>query len=118
MPKERFLEYKYFFDHIYNGQTDSWDYQMLFLCLIQSGLSVVPAKNLITNIGFDANSTNTFSVNDVRANLPTAELQFPLKEPSSIAVDREFENKRYFRIHDRRLPAKVARKLNRWFSDK
>ena len=115
MHQKRFLDYKHFFDLAHNDQVDTWAYQMAFLCLAHSGLSIIPAKNLISNIGFGLDSTRNFAVNDVRANLPTFEVTFPLKEPLNFDFDKAFENRRYFNIYDRNLPARVSRKLRKWF---
>jgi hypothetical protein len=36
-----------------------WDYQWFFACLTNAGLTALPNKNLITNIGFGADATHT-----------------------------------------------------------
>lgn len=36
-----------------------WDYQWFFSCLTNAGLSVLPNKNLVSNIGFGADATHT-----------------------------------------------------------
>jgi len=45
----------------YQDKTKSWDYQWFFAFWKSNGLSISPAMNLVTNIGFDENGTNTFS---------------------------------------------------------
>ena len=48
------LEIEYWtgiFDKLHRGEIDTWDYQWLFTCWCQSGLSVLPNENLVTNIG-------------------------------------------------------------------
>ena len=72
------------FQETYDGLVDTWDYQAAFAFLIQSGLSVIPKHNLVSNIGFDASSstnTQTDAVNSPYANMPTAELTLPLQHP-------------------------------------
>lgn len=113
MHRGRFLKYRHLFELVYQGKLDAWDYQMLFHCLTQSGLSITPARNLISNLGFDIESTNTSSANDIRANLPTFPAKFPLREPIGVGVDRAYELKRNFKLYDRSLPAKLYRKLNK-----
>jgi hypothetical protein len=70
-----------------------WDYQWGFARLVQSGLSIVPSVNLISNIGFGENATHTKSPNAELANLNTTSLEFPLKINPFVAVDREYDKK-------------------------
>lgn len=56
------VEQKYWtgiFDSVYGGEIDTWDYQWILTCLSQSGLSIVPATNLVSNIGFRSDATHT-----------------------------------------------------------
>ena len=43
----------------YESRPDTWDYQWTYTCFINSGLTIVPNKNLIENIGFDQEATHT-----------------------------------------------------------
>jgi hypothetical protein len=47
------------FNAVANGEVDTWDYQWTHTCWRQNGISIVPAKNLISNIGFGADATHT-----------------------------------------------------------
>ena len=108
---KRFSMYEKFLDETYNKKNSSWAYQMLYLGLSTSGLTIVPAQNLISNIGFGENATNTDSEGDIRANLPIYETNFPLKDPLSISVDKSFENWRHFRFFSRSITARIYRKI-------
>lgn len=77
MHQKIFLDYKYLFDLAHIGQIDTWDYQMIFLGLAHSSLSIITARNLISNIGCGLDSTRTFSVNNARANCQLLKLHFP-----------------------------------------
>jgi glycosyltransferase involved in cell wall biosynthesis len=61
------------------GGADTWDYQWVFSCMVRNGLSIVPSRNLVTNVGFSEDGTS------VRyhplGNLPAEELEFPLQHP-------------------------------------
>ena len=60
------LEKKYWiaiFDDVFEGAVDTWDYQWLYTCWSQNGLSILPNLNLISNIGFGLDSTHTFRAN-------------------------------------------------------
>lgn len=76
------------FDSIYRlGEMfNNWDYQWTFACWLQNGLSVAPNRNLVSNIGFDADS-NSGLVDTPLGNIPTEAMDFPLRHPSKIVPD-------------------------------
>lgn len=41
------------------SQPDSWAYRWIFTCLCNSGLTALPNRNLVSNIGFGPNATHT-----------------------------------------------------------
>lgn len=75
----------------YRGELPSWDYQWTFARLLQSGLSIVPSMNLVSNVGFDERATNTTFIDDRLAKVPTQPLTFPLRSPIGVAPDRSFD---------------------------
>ncbi len=77
------------YNNVFRGNTSSWDYQWAFCCYINSGLTVIPAKNLVSNIGFNNNATHTI-IYSPTFNMPILELSFPLHENPFIVYDREF----------------------------
>ena len=44
----------------YNNSPNTWDYQWTLSSFLNEGITVVPNKNLIDNIGFDEDATHTF----------------------------------------------------------
>jgi hypothetical protein len=96
-------QYRYtkrLYDDVYRGELDTWDYQWGFARQRNSGLSVVPSRNLVTNIGFESGTFHEDAADDPRANLPTHGLDFPIKRNSFVAPDREYDR----RYHDMRAP--------------
>lgn len=85
------------FDKAYTGagNVDYWDFQWAFTCWAHNGLTILPNKELVSNIGFGEEATHTKSFDDKRANLPVAEMVFPLKHPSYMVRDREADNHRF-----------------------
>lgn len=79
------------YDKVKAGEIDTWDFQWSFARLIQSGLSVVPARNLIANIGFGADATHTKKSNAIMEDVPTVAMNFPLRYHEYVAVDREYD---------------------------
>ena len=78
-------------DGVLAGTVKSWAYQWTFSCLLQDGLCVMPAHNLVENIGFRADGTNTLSTDD-QLQYQTSALSFPLTHPNQLtrnqAADR------------------------------
>lgn len=85
------------YEKVYQGQVDTWDLQWGFAKFLNSGLSVIPSKNLISNIGYGDSATHTKSKESPMANLKTEELEFPLKHYPYIhrckSVDLDFHYK-------------------------
>lgn len=81
-----------------NGRYASWDYHMNFSLRYHNKLGIAPRYNQITNIGVDEFSehggtsmdnylTNKFCM------IPVSNLEFPLKHPDTIHIDKRFERK-------------------------
>lgn len=64
-----------------------WDYQWRFACWIQSGLCIHPNVNLVRNIGFGTDATNTRDSNDPRAKVAIEKVEFPLQHPEFVIRD-------------------------------
>ena len=70
--------------------TDVWDFQWLFARWVNGGCTIVPAVNLISNIGFSADATHSFNENDLLAKLPVYPVRFPLKH-ATLHIDTLFD---------------------------
>lgn len=44
-----------------SGAPDTWDYQFCFICISNSGLTIEPNTNLVSNIGFGPGATHTIN---------------------------------------------------------
>lgn len=75
------------FDRVYGGRIDTWDYQWQYACLAHGGLSVVPARHLVTNIGLDTAATHTFGEGDRHFHARAEALPMPLRHPATIQRD-------------------------------
>jgi len=71
------------FERVFRGQIDTWDYQWVFANWIEGRSNIIPAGNIISNIGFDQNATHTTGDSEL-ANMPIAPMNFPLKHPVGI----------------------------------
>ena len=91
MPRTEFRITSQRFDQVYYGRRDTWDFAWAFAMLIAGGVSVMPSRNLVENIGFDEEATHTKHRLSNDANVPAQCLPFPLEHPSSTIPDDEFE---------------------------
>ncbi len=68
------------FDHIVkHNPSDIWDVQWLYARLFNNGMTLNPALNLVSNIGFGLDSTHTISTTTILANSPIYKLSKPYK---------------------------------------
>jgi len=69
------------FNNVAAGQVDSWAYPWTYSTWLHSGLSILPNRNLVSNIGFDGDGTHTNVASSPQANMPTHAMSFPLEHP-------------------------------------
>ncbi|GAB3242003.1 hemolytic protein HlpA [Hymenobacter seoulensis] len=74
---------------------DVWDYQWEYTIARHQGLYIVPAVNLVGNIGFGGDSTHTHDPNDTLGCLPAQDLPLPLRHPAQVVADRRRDNRRF-----------------------
>ncbi|MCW5198182.1 hypothetical protein VU06_00345 [Desulfobulbus sp. F3] len=71
-------------DRFYLGNIDTWDFPWMCSCWLQSGLTIIPDVNLVSNIGFNDDATHTKTKNHRDAFLQKRKIQFPLLHPPYI----------------------------------
>lgn len=94
-----------------NLHTHAWDFQFGYTILKNGGLSIVPAKNLIHNVGI----LGTHSKQESNTHRLKAEEDFKIsKEPKFVLINREYENY-HFNTHIRQILGDVSltRKISR-----
>jgi hypothetical protein len=81
-----------YWTEIYNqllltNKPDSWSYRWTYTCWINNALTILPIVNLVSNIGFGENSTNTTaeSIKGISA-IPVRDLGF-IKHPTFLIGD-------------------------------
>ncbi|MEA5458970.1 hypothetical protein VB796_07975 [Arcicella sp. LKC2W] len=100
-PIYRFLYLRNIFKHrIYFPK--SWDGRWVTSCLAESGLAILPSKNMVVNLGLNHQfASHTIEGEHSFENLTLEEISFPLKHPSKIHIDEALENnglKAFFNI--------------------
>jgi hypothetical protein len=114
--RESILYWENTFQSVYDGKADSWSNQWLFACWLQSGLSILPNVNLVSNIGFGIDATHTTRKSEL-ANIPTEAMDFPLQHPLLTLRDTqadELTRKAQFRTSS--LLGRVKKRVNKIFS--
>lgn len=81
--------FNWVFERTYLFPDITWDYQWEFAKRINSGLTIVPQKNLVVNIGFGMDATSTTSSTTPASTLKSELLTFPLRHPPYVIVDKE-----------------------------
>lgn len=87
-------------------QRTIWGHQWLVCNYLNSGLSIVPNRNLVENIGFNGSTTHDM---DLRLKVPVESMDFPLQHPLYVKRDI-ISDERYY---DHYFKTSYARKLRK-----
>jgi hypothetical protein len=106
------------FEQVYNGDIDTWDYQWVYTCWSQNGLSILPNFNMISNIGFRPDATHTLSESPY-ANLPITDIweikDFPFivryVDADKYTFDTHYDGNNI--RNSKTITAKIQRKLSK-----
>jgi len=109
------------FNGVKTGKINSWAYSLDFANFFNNGLVIIPNENLISNIGFSNNATNTLNENSLYANIPLTEIDeiihprfiLPQKDADLSIINRDFNI-----AGRRRKQNRVHKKIQRWFKSK
>lgn len=91
------------FDRDARGEIDTWDFAWTFACWVQHALTVHPAVNLVSNIGFDQRATHTRNAASPLAAVATEAMRFPLVHPPGLLRDHEADRFTADHVHRVRL---------------
>lgn len=78
------------FDRVYAGKIDTWAHQWTYTCLSQSGLTIAPNVNLVSNIGFGPGATHARRKKEY-AELPTVDIG-ELRHPQFVVRHAEADD--------------------------
>jgi hypothetical protein len=97
---------KMIFDKAYNNEVNTWDTQWFYACLFNNGLSIVPQKNLISNIGLVGTHTTKDHSNN---NFPVFGIH-PEKMiyPEKVYPNHLYDNEFFARKIKRSMYRKIA----------
>lgn len=77
------------FDKVHRGLLDTWDVQLTFKFWLDDRLSIIPAVNLVSNVGFGPQATHTKQAGSTLDSLPVSRMEFPLNHPPLVARDAQ-----------------------------
>jgi hypothetical protein len=84
-PRKKHVYYwSNIFENLFFLTKVHWDYTWTFSCWSNNFLTIIPATNLVSNIGFGINASNTKNPYDSKANMTANDLTFPLIHPDCI----------------------------------
>jgi hypothetical protein len=101
----------------YDKLLECWDFQWTFANFIQSGLSVIPNVNLISNIGYTQEATHTKEEESPYNQIPVEAMNFPLKHPPFIVRNVQADRFTEYTLYDYqpKLLKRVNQKLKKVF---
>ncbi len=95
--------------HAEKGNVSYWDHQWTFACWANSGLSVLPHQNLVSNVGCGPEATHCADEDDIMADIPAAGISFPLRHPPVVLQSREVDRQFLHEVIVPRLAPRKAR---------
>jgi len=108
------------FEGCHRGMVNSWATAWTFSCWAQNGLTLLPEVNLVRNIGFGKDGTNTTSSDNHLSAITSSSLQFPLRPPPYVLRDTQADHATQLLVYNPAPPPPLAqrilRKLRRTFS--
>ncbi len=81
---------RYIQDTLEQNRKDIWDYIWQLALLMNNGLCIFPAVNLVKNIGFGKSATHT-RLKTFHADLPSKPIPFPLIHPPEIVPNKLYD---------------------------
>lgn len=97
-----------------HDKIDTWDIQWTFSCWFNEGITIVPNKNLVSNIGFNKNATHTKEDSKL-ANLPTETIT-NIIHPKKILINKEADLFTFNKYNLLSIP--FTSKIRNWISHK
>jgi len=72
------------FDATHGERNSSWAYRWTWSAWVNDALTLIPAVNLVSNVGFGGQATHTLNRKNRFAGLPAEAMLFPLKHPPTL----------------------------------
>ncbi len=118
------------FNKTFHNEVNTWDYQWIYSCWINDGITILSNINLVKNIGYSSDATHTKENHPILSYLVEHEMQFPLIHPPSLEANKcldKFISRHWFGVNWKtfikaailRIPGvKVANEIRKRYRDK
>ena len=93
-----------------NNKLAAWDYRWTLVILANSGLTIIPCENLVTNIGYGVDATHTF---DPSISIESSRLSWPLSHPKVICRNHDAD---VYTFHNHFGGLTYKRSLSAWWN--
>ncbi|MBU7583968.1 MAG: glycosyltransferase family 2 protein [Nostoc sp. TH1S01] len=101
------------FQSTYEKRKNVWGYQWTFACWFQNGLTIIPCANLVRNIGFGEDATNTIYLDEFRSQAILEKMNFPLQHPPFVTRDFQTEEWLQNNIHNHSFIRRFSQKISK-----
>ncbi|MEI3651316.1 MAG: glycosyltransferase family 2 protein, partial [Dolichospermum lemmermannii FEM_B0920] len=99
--------------YVYDGKINSWALRWTLSCWLHNQLSVLSNVNLISNIGFGEESTNTKQSASIFSNMSTDKVEFPLNHPQFMIQDTNADEITQKTLYSSPLSSRIKAKIER-----
>lgn len=103
------------FTRVKNNEINTWDYQWTYALFINNGLSIIPSKNMVSNIGFGHAQACHTSEDAMCANRASHDIE-TIDHPFFMIPNKKAINeilKVRYDIHEKTIPFIIKRELSR-----
>jgi len=83
-----------------DSRVDTWDYQWTYAVFSNKGLSIVPQRNLVKNIGFGDEATHTPNENENYSKVQHENLIGEIIHPTELRIDKKADRYVFNRYYD------------------
>ena len=97
--------------YVNSSKAKTWDFQWWFARTINSGLTIIPSVNLVSNVGFDSGAVHT-TASSPNVNLEVYDLKFPLKHPNYVMENTGYDRALFNSLFRGRFRKRLHRKVN------
>ncbi len=103
------------FDLVYEQRKDTWDFQWQYATSFYQGLTIIPNKNLISNIGFNYNATHTVDLFHSLADRPTSNIAL-INHPAFVVPDLHADRYTFRKYMNPNKFKKTWQLIQRWLN--
>jgi hypothetical protein len=103
-------------NQVYEKEVDSWAYVWQFDIWLRSGINILPEKNLVTNVGFGRNATNTTFSESERSEMTIHEMLPPYHHPPFIVRNRSADKYTEENYYSKGIVGEVKRKIKKYLN--